>query len=248
MNNPKYIIVHHSGGTDADPMADSSNYTFEQCNQDHKVRFNFISTLGYYVGYQYFIDKAGKITQARSDSEEGAHTIGKNLESLGVCMAGNFDATLPTEAQKTTLKAFIKEKMDQYSIPTENVVPHRTFAHKTCYGKLLEDTWAQNLIKEEAKLEVPPVIETPPVLTEVVTKQITMKEHLVSFLHTFIAVFISTVTVSLSVVPAETLFSPELWTTSFVAGIIVGAVRAAVKAGLPIVIDYVKSMISNVLK
>lgn len=161
-NIPKYIIVHHSGGTDANPLQDSSNYTVEQCNQDHKIRFNFISSLGYYVGYQYFIDKYGMMTQTRSDTEEGAHTIGKNLESLGICLAGNFDATLPTDAQIITLKQFIKDKMAQYNIPIENVVPHRTFAVKTCYGKLLADDWARSLVVEKVVEEVP--VTPPPVI------------------------------------------------------------------------------------
>jgi hypothetical protein len=158
MNNIKYLVLHHSGGTDANPLADSSNYTFGQCDADHKARFDFISTLGFYVGYHYFIEKNGAVLQARADSEEGAHCIGYNTQSLGICMAGNFDATMPTEAQVASLKELLKRKMKEYNIPLENIVPHRKFAQKTCYGRNLADDWAQLLVVEKEEVVPPPVI------------------------------------------------------------------------------------------
>lgn len=147
MNKPLYLIVHHTGGTDAQPLADSSNYTVQQCNADHKARFNFISSMGWYVGYQYFIDKNGVVTQCRADMEEGAHTIGKNNSSIGICLAGNFDATLPTAAQITALRDLLVARMYEFGIPAENIVPHRLFAAKTCYGKKLSYTWAADLVR-----------------------------------------------------------------------------------------------------
>lgn len=159
-NKPLYLIVHHTGGTDADPKADTSNHTFEIVDAWHKQLWNFKSSLGHYIGYQYFIDKTGKVTQGRADTDEGAHTIRKNLSSLGICLAGNFDTTLPTKEQIAALKTLLKAKMAQYSIPLANVVPHRTFAEKSCYGNRLSDTWAQDLLKE-APAPVPTPVPTP---------------------------------------------------------------------------------------
>lgn len=150
---PAYIIVHHSGGTDANPMQDSSGYTLAQCNSDHKARFNMRSSLGFYVGYTYFIDKAGVVTQCRKDDEEGAHTIGRNKDSIGICLAGNFDATMPTEAQVRSLTELMKRKVVEYGIPFENVRPHRAFANKSCFGRKLSDDWAMNLLKSENPLK-----------------------------------------------------------------------------------------------
>lgn len=140
-----HIIIHHAGGTDANPLQDSSNYTVQMCNRDHK-RFDMLSSLGWYVGYQYFIDKQGVVTKCREDTEEGAHTIGQNKSSIGICLAGNFDATLPTEAQKTALKALLEKKMKEWNIPIQNIVPHRKFAVKTCFGRKLPDDFAQKLV------------------------------------------------------------------------------------------------------
>lgn len=140
------IIVHHSGGTDANPLQDSSNYTVDECNQDHKIRFNMLSSLGWYVGYTYFIDKAGVVTQTRKDGEEGAHTIGHNSDSIGICLAGNFDLTLPTDAQIKSLTILMASKVAEFNIPLSAIVPHRHFATKTCYGKRLADNWASSLL------------------------------------------------------------------------------------------------------
>jgi len=161
-NKPQWLIVHHCGGSDADPKADTSNQTFEIVDEWHRLKWNFKSSLGHYIGYQYFIDKTGKVTQGRADTDEGAHTIGKNLSSLGICLAGNFDVTKPTQAQVDALKTLLKAKMEQYSIPLANVVPHRTFAVKSCYGNLLPDSWARDLLKEAPAPEPTPV---PPAQT-----------------------------------------------------------------------------------
>lgn len=158
-NNPEYIIVHHTGGSDANPMQDSSNFTFDQCNDLHKQKFNFVSSLGYYVGYHYYIEKDGRIVQARADTDEGAHTIGYNKKSLGICLAGNFDATLPTPAQIATLKMFLQQKSYQYSISRDKIVPHRQFAAKTCYGGKLADSWARDLLVEEPSSEIKKALE-----------------------------------------------------------------------------------------
>ena len=148
MNIPKYIIVHHTGGSDANPLQDSSNFTFEQCNELHRVRFDMKSSLGYYVGYHYYISKNGTVYQARNDNEEGAHAIGYNKSSIGVCLAGNFDVTTPTREQTDSLRSFLRQKSKEYQISTQNIVPHRKFADKSCYGKKLLDGWAANLISE----------------------------------------------------------------------------------------------------
>jgi len=142
------LIVHHTGGSASNPLADSSNFTFEQCNTLHKKQFNFISSLGFYVGYHYYIEKNGTLKQASLNTDLGAHTIGKNAESIGICLAGNFDLTLPTSAQISTLVNLLESLSKVYNIPKENIVPHRRFAIKTCYGQRLMDDWARKLLNK----------------------------------------------------------------------------------------------------
>lgn len=149
INTPDKLIVHHTGGTDANPLADTSHHTFEIVDAYHKGLWGFRSTLGHYIGYHYFIEKDGKVTQGRADNEEGAHTLGQNTKSIGICLAGNFDATLPTEAQIKALTKLLKELSVKYNIPASNIFPHRKFANKTCYGSKLANDWAANLVKTD---------------------------------------------------------------------------------------------------
>lgn len=145
VNKPNKIIVHHTGGTDANPLADTSHHTFEMIDALHKAK-------GWGgCGYHYFIDRTGKVTQGRQDNEEGAHTVGQNTSSIGICLAGNFDATLPTKEQTEWLTSLLKQKCKQYLI--SDIYPHRHFSPKSCYGSRLSDTWASDLIKEPETVE-----------------------------------------------------------------------------------------------
>lgn len=140
LNTPEYLIIHHTGGTDANPLADTSNHTFEIVDAYHK-------SLGWeMIGYHYFIEKDGTTKQGRQENYHGAHTIGYNEKSLGICLAGNFDQTLPTKEQEKSLIKLLNDTRTRYKIPIEKIVPHRMFANKTCYGRRLADDWAQKLL------------------------------------------------------------------------------------------------------
>lgn len=153
-NTPKYLIVHHTGGTEKNPLADTSHHTFEIVNNEHrnnpKVWLGYFSKLGYAIGYHYFIDKTGKVTQGRKDDEAGAHCVSHNKDSIGICLAGNFDLTFPTQEQENALRELLNQKRKEYLIPRENIIPHRHFSKKTCYGDKLSKTWASDLTIEKS--------------------------------------------------------------------------------------------------
>lgn len=157
-NIPKEILIHHTGSTETDPRADTSDHTFEIVNNGHRynprVWLGEYSSLGFAIGYHYFIDKTGKVTQGRADSDEGAHCVGHNTTSIGICLAGNFDVTMPTKEQIEALKTLIEKKMKDLSIGIDKVYPHRKFASKSCFGKKLPDNWVNTILGE-------PVISTP---------------------------------------------------------------------------------------
>ncbi len=140
MNKPTVVITHHSGGTDANPLLDTSNHDVHVIDAWHKTRWpDFKSRRGYWVGYHYFIAKDGTVTQTRDHDEDGAHVIGMNSSSIGVCFAGNFDATMPTDKQMMAWYHLYGKLLKEYpGIPTR---PHRKYASKTCHGKLLSDDY-----------------------------------------------------------------------------------------------------------
>lgn len=148
-NDPKWIILHHAGGSDANPLLDTSNQTFLDIDKYHQYRWNgeTKSSLGFYCGYHYVIDRFGTLTQARNDLEGGAHTIGMNYSSIGICLIGNFDLTYPTPEQIKALGSILARLQARYLVPSSRIVPHRQFASKTCFGSLLESVWGAEVLQ-----------------------------------------------------------------------------------------------------
>ena len=145
-NFPEMIIVHHS--------AASENQTVKSIEDYHL-------SLGWEgVGYQYLITKLGEVWKGRPEHYHGSHCKEQsmNTKSIGICLIGDFDKKLPTEAQKNTLITLMNDIIKRY--PIKDIVPHRHFLgnppYKTCFGSLLKNTWAKDLIsnKEKIKLQI----------------------------------------------------------------------------------------------
>ena len=151
-NFPQYIIVHNIGGTKLNPLLDTSNNTFKH-EQKYHLSLNWEN-----FGYHWFISKNGDITAGRPETYHGAHTKEQemNFKSIGICLAGNFDATLPTKEQENSLAGLLNAIRGRYpAITFDKIVPHRRFANKTCFGKLLKDDWASNLLISSPNLPIP---------------------------------------------------------------------------------------------
>ncbi len=63
-NVPELFIIHHTGGTDANPLADTSHHTA-------KIVEDYHLSLGWGgIGYHFFIEKNGKLWAGRPELEE----------------------------------------------------------------------------------------------------------------------------------------------------------------------------------
>lgn len=143
-------IIHHTGGLLNDPYASTLHHTAEDVDRAHRARFGFISTLGRWGGYTAFIDQTGLITQFRAIGEELAANKGRNLDTVAICLAGNFDGVspdMPTPEQVNTLKKLLTWI---YSQKQMMILPHRLIGQTNCYGSKLGDNWAWNLFRTES--------------------------------------------------------------------------------------------------
>lgn len=101
------------------------------------------------IGYHYIIDLDGTIEKGRDESLVGAHCVGKNAISIGICYVGGCDKNLKpkdtrTDAQKKAMKTLVHQLMEKYNIPLNNVYGHYQFcSSKFCpcvkIDKLRED-------------------------------------------------------------------------------------------------------------
>lgn len=86
-------------------------------------------------GYHYVITLGGEIQPGRSVDKVGAHCLGHNTNSIGVCYVGGLDSDgLPkdtrTEKQKEALVKLLKELKKLY--PGAKIYSHKDFAVKAC--------------------------------------------------------------------------------------------------------------------
>ena len=141
----QWLCIHHSAvsyNKNADQWKANNNY--------HRKKWNFKSSLGFYLGYNYEISKAGIVRQARKDGERTAACYQNGMNdgrAIHIEIDGNFDIEMPTEAQKSSLRRLLLELVERY--PQAKITYHRKWAtYKSCPGKLIKDNWAKNLLKE----------------------------------------------------------------------------------------------------
>ena len=88
------------------------------------------------IGYHWVIRLDGTIEAGRPEEMEGAHCLGHNAGSIGVCYIGGVadDGRTPkdtrTEAQKASLLALVRQLKARY--PGATVHGHNEFARKAC--------------------------------------------------------------------------------------------------------------------
>lgn len=96
------------------------------------------------IGYHYVIRLDGTIEAGRNENEIGAHCIGHNKDSLGICYIGGLDKDgkpkdTRTHEQKEALYNLVGKLMLKYDIPVENIHCHYEFANKSCPCFKIED-------------------------------------------------------------------------------------------------------------
>lgn len=121
----KYLVVHCT----ATPL--SQRVSVEDIDRWHKAQ----GWSG--IGYHWYVDRDGHIFPGRSEREAGAHVIGYNHCSIGICYEGGLDeqgnsADTRTPAQKAALLFIIKDLKQSY--PNAVILGHRDFpgVHKDC--------------------------------------------------------------------------------------------------------------------
>lgn len=124
----KNIIIHHS----VTPI----EFPVDGIRQYH------IAQRGYKdIAYHYLIKKLGsayEVVVGRPINMAGAHCIGRNSDSIGICVVGNYEEEAPEQRAMVTLISFCASLCDQHKIPFEHIYPHNHFAKTACPGKHID--------------------------------------------------------------------------------------------------------------
>lgn len=129
---PKNIIIHHSA------TKDSGTVSWQAIRRYH-VNECAWGEIGYHFGIESIQDQSWaephyEILFGRMPDKDGAHTKGRNSDSIGVCVVGDFDSNPPPEGQWNAALSLVRWLMGVYGIPKEKVWGHRDWAQKTCPG------------------------------------------------------------------------------------------------------------------
>lgn len=146
--NKTHINIHHTA-----MYSEDLSEQFDAVNEGHRKRWNgkTKSSLGFYGGYHYLIERNGAVQQFREEKEVGAHNNVKmmNYRAIGVCFAGNMSRQNLTDAQVKVGVELISDIQKRYNIPDENIRPHRFYKATQCPGtKLADPVW--DTLKEKA--------------------------------------------------------------------------------------------------
>ena len=118
------LIVHCS----ATPSG--KDFTVQQIRQWHLAR-GFRD-----IGYHFVIYRDGSVHKGRPLEQAGAHCVGHNRHSIGICYIGGLaingktPADTRTVAQKAALTELLKELHAKF--PHATLHGHREFAAKAC--------------------------------------------------------------------------------------------------------------------
>lgn len=87
------------------------------------------------IGYHYLVHLDGTVHEGRDVNVAGAHCVGHNKNSIGVCYVGGCNTAMQpkdtrTLQQKTALNALLHELKNLY--PNALIRGHRDFAAKAC--------------------------------------------------------------------------------------------------------------------
>jgi hypothetical protein len=168
---PTHLIVHHS-------FSPGNDVTDWQAAIRGVWNYHVNSNGWSDIGYNWLIDPSGNIYQGRawvgeSDNTQGAHFCGFNRSTMGVCMLGDFNNTMPSSA---ALKSLVRLLAYRTSASALNVLGtayhdnsqrtlsivsgHRDGCSTDCPGNAFYPTLPTLRSRVWALLN-PPTIQTP---------------------------------------------------------------------------------------
>ena len=94
-----------------------------------------------HLGYHHIITGNGKIHNTLNHNKQGYHAydeinqISGNVDSIGICLTGNFQVETPSTDQINSLIKLLKKLVSKYDIPIDlGVIGHRDFKKTLCPG------------------------------------------------------------------------------------------------------------------
>jgi len=134
------IIIHHS-------LTEDGKTVSWQAIRNYHINTNGWSDIGYHFGIE-LIDNSLEILVGRPLLSVGAHTVGQNENSIGICCVGNYDIVSPTFKMYAKLAELVANLLIVFKLDINSIYGHRDFAPKSCPGKLFDINELKRLVSE----------------------------------------------------------------------------------------------------
>lgn len=149
-NKPDTIVLHH---------AEISKCSVYDIHQWHLAN----GWAG--IGYHYFVNKKGQIYTGRPENAVGAHCLGMNDHSIGICAEGSYMKETMLEVQKQAIVDLGQYIKDKYKMT--KIGGHKEFYDTNCPGTNYPLKDIKNLMESTTSriqsVQVPGYEETIPV-------------------------------------------------------------------------------------
>jgi N-acetylmuramoyl-L-alanine amidase len=121
------LIIHHS-------LTKDGKVNDWAAIRRYHVEVNKWADIGYHYGIELVGDKY-VIQKGRAEWRVGAHALGMNSKSLGICVVGNYDLAEPPEAALNLLANLCARLCKKYKLKPADIETHHKYAsYKSCPG------------------------------------------------------------------------------------------------------------------
>lgn len=141
---PRQIIVHHSA------TVDGATYSWAAIERYHTQEMGW-RDIGYHAGCERVGNDIACLF-GRPDYLPGAHTAGRNGDTLGFCFVGNYDGVGPDiGVLRIAARRVLVPWLRRFGLRVEDVRAHREFADKTCPGRMFDVDILRDVLREESR-------------------------------------------------------------------------------------------------
>ncbi|XP_070571270.1 peptidoglycan recognition protein 3-like [Ptychodera flava] len=115
-----YVILHHTAGRRCS--------TYESCCAEMRSiqNFHMDGRKWWDIGYTFCVGEDGRVYEGRGWNVQGAHSIGYNAKSIGLCILGNFVNDSPNKAALDAAQKFL-----EYCVENNKLTPDYTlYGHR----------------------------------------------------------------------------------------------------------------------
>lgn len=137
----KRITIHHSSTSVPGSDLGSSARAIQKIQKEHMARPVSAGSQQKWgdIGYHFLIDDSGRVFQGRSLTWKGAHAgnSSANVANIGICMLGNFNSHMPSQAAMASMEKLIRDLSKRHGIGQSQVYGHMDFKATECPGDQL---------------------------------------------------------------------------------------------------------------